>query len=503
VKGWSREPPSAPRPLSGVVPLTSAHRSNVSPLVAIAPACLATALLGSLVSAQPSLAADSPARSSHEAGVGDPYFPNAGNPGYDVRHYGIAVTYRPGSRLLTGDTVVRLRPRTRLSRLSLDLVLRAKSVRVNGVKARFSQSAHELTVRPRRPLRRGHVAQVRVRYRGHPVRHRYANQTPFEATATGAIAVGEPQIAAWWFPANDHPSDKATFSLRLTVPKGRQAISNGALIARRHRDALTTWRWRAGKPMATYLAFAAFGRYDIEQGVTAAGLPYVYAFERGLGAESRPAHISLHWSPRILRWLTHVWGPYPFHQLGGVVPNVRLGYALENQTRPVYGRDMFSAGVDRSLVAHELAHQWFGDRVALRRWRDIWLNEGFATYTEWLWDVHTGGEGPGHRLHRVYDVFEGSNPFWDLRIGDPGPRRLFDDAVYMRGAMTVQAIRNRVGGDDFFRIARRWTHGGDGVGSTREFERLAERISGENLHGLLRVWLYRGSKPPRTAAYGL
>jgi aminopeptidase N len=415
----------------------------------------------------------------------------------------VNVRYRPGARILTGDTRVRLIPRHRTEALSLDLVLRARSVSVNGVRAPFSQSAHELVVRPRHALPAGRVATVRVRYRGAPIGHWYGGEAPFEATATGAIAVGEPQIAAWWFPSNDHPRDKATFTLRLTVPRGRQAIGNGALVGRRHHSGLITWHWQAGKPMATYLAFAAFGRYDIERGTMSDGTKYLYAFERGLGRQARPARLSVRKTPAIVRWLSQTWGPYPYRNVGGVVPNVDLGYALENQTRPVYGRDMFYRGAARSLVVHELAHQWFGDRVSLRRWRDIWLNEGFAMYTEWLWGAHTGGEGPDHHLHRMYDAFEASNPFWDLRIGDPGPRRLFDDAVYVRGAMTVQAIRNRVGSRDFFTIARRWTHHGDGVGSTRELRRLVERVSGEDIQGLLRTWLYRGAKPARTAANGL
>jgi aminopeptidase N len=436
-------------------------------------------------------------------GIGDPYFPNAGNPGYRVGHYSVQVRYRPRSRLLTGDTDVRLVPERRLGRLSLDLVLRAHKVWVNGVRAAFAQTAHELVVRPKHALRAGRPAIVRVRYGGHPIPLRFGGETPFERTATGAIAVGEPQIAAWWFPSNDHPSDKATFAFRLTVPQGLQAIGNGGLVGTHRHDGLTTWRWRLHRPMATYLAFAAFGRYDIERGVTGSGLPYLYAFEKGLGAQAKPARVSIRQTPTIVRWLSRLWGPYPYHNIGGVVPNVDLGYALENQTRPVYGRDMFGWGAARSLVAHELAHQWFGDRVSVRRWRDIWLNEGFATYTEWLWDAHSGGESPNHRLHRLYGVFEPASRFWNLRIGDPGPRRLFDEAVYLRGAMTVQAIRNRVGSRDFFEIARRWTHRGDGVGSTAEFARLAERVSGIDLGPLLHAWLESTGKPSRTGAHGL
>jgi aminopeptidase N len=443
------------------------------------------------------------AEARRATGIGDPYLPNAGNPGYDVRHYAVGVRYRPGSGLLTGDTRVRLMPAHRLARVSLDLLLRATAVHVNGVRAAFSQTAHELIVTPRHPLRAGHVATVRVQYGGHPARKSYGGEAPFERTATGAIAVGEPQIAAWWFPSNDHPSDKATYDVRLTVPKDRQAVSNGALVSTRAHDGLRTWTWQLRKPMATYLAFAAFGHYDIERGRTHSGLPYLYAFEHGLGAQAKPARVSVRQTPKIVRWLSRIWGPYPYAQVGGVVPNVGLGYALENQTRPVYGRDMFRWGAARSLVAHELAHQWFGDRVSLRCWRDIWLNEGFATYTEWLWDAHTGGESPSQRLQRLYGAFERSSRFWDLRIGNPGLARLFDDAVYVRGAMTVQAIRNRVGSRDFFEIARRWTHRHAGVGSTAGFAQLAERVSGVDLHPLLHAWLYSTAKPSRTSAHGL
>jgi aminopeptidase N len=436
-------------------------------------------------------------------GVGDPYFPKAGNPGYDVRHYAVGVRYRPTTGLLTGTTTLRLRAKKRLTRFNLDLLLDARAVTVEGRRARFSQTRHELTVRPSRVVRRGRVVDVRVRYQGKPRRIRYGGETPFVRTRTGAIVVGQPQAAAWWFPSNDHPSDKARFDIALTVPRGYQAISNGALTSRRRHEGLTTFRWSARSPMATYLAFAAFGRYDLRRGVTASGRHYLYAFEHRLGGAGDAARRSVRKTGRVTDWLERTWGRYPFGQIGGVVPAVNLGFALENQTRPVYGKDMFAFGPWTSVVVHEMAHQWFGDKVAIRRWQHIWLNEGFATYSEWLWTHARGGRSPQREFLTTYRSFERSNPFWDLRIGDPGPRRLFDDAVYVRGAMTLQALRNRIGRHDFFTVARRWVHrNAVGLGSTRELKRLAERVSGRQLDRLFRNWLFSGEKPAPTRVNG-
>jgi aminopeptidase N len=476
-------------------------------LPATTPLVLAGLLAGTAVAAPESARSSTPAlrlsaAAGAQAGIGDPYFPTAGNPGYQARHYTIRAHWHPDTRVLTGKTTITLVPRKRLGSFNLDLLLRASQVTVNDRRARFRQTQHELIVRPARALARGHRAHVTVTYRGKPIGLSYGGETPFEKTRTGAIAVGEPQIAAWWFPSNDHPSDKATYTTVLTVPRRMEAISNGALV-RRHRTAKTdVWRWRSYKPMASYLAFAAFGQYDVQRG-HADGRPYVYAFEHGLGAQSAPARAGVRLTPKMVHWLSVIWGRYPYGQIGGVVPSVNLGYALENQTRPVYGRDMFAGGVDRTLIAHELAHQWFGDRVSVRRWKDIWLNEGFATYTEWLWSYHTGGRSPQSTFLNTYHAFEPSSAYWKLPIGNPGRQWMFDYAVYERGAMTLQALRNRVGGRDFFTIARRWTHDRGGVGGTGEFKKLAERVSGKQLDGLFRAWLYSGHKPAPTDANGL
>ena len=481
--------------------MTRTRRLRMPILVLVATlAGSALSTAGAPAASRPDETRSAPVRAE---GVGDAYYPRAGNRGYDVRHYHVAVRYRPQTSALSGRTTLRLKATKRLGAFNLDLVLRASAVRVAGERARFRQGRHELRVTPRRAIRVGQVVRVTVTYAGRPIGLRYGGETPFERTRTGALAVGEPQIAAWWFPSNDHPSDKATYRIALTVPAGYEGVSNGALVKRARADGLSTWIWSVRSQMATYLAFAAFGQYDIQRGRTDSGIPYLYAYERGLGSIRAGAQFSLRGSPSIVKFLESAWGPYPFRRLGGVVPNVNLGYALENLTRPIYGRDMFAFGPDRSLVAHELAHQWFGDQVAVERWRHIWLNEGFATYSEWLFGARNGGISPQQIFRNYYDNLGPRDPFWSTRIGDPGRTRLFANAVYDRGAMTLQALRNRIGTRDFFRLMRTWVRDNhDGLGSTREYKRLAERVSGEQLDGFFNAWLSPG-KPSRTAAHGL
>jgi len=475
------------------------------------------ALLGAALSVHPAdadatrpagSAAPPPAASAVRdgtGGLGDSYFPSYGNSGYRVGHYGIRVAFNPRTERLRGTTHVRARATTRLTRFHLDLVLRASRVLVNGERARFDQTAHELVVRPAHAVRKGHPLRVEVIYAGKPGHRRLRGFTPWVTTRDGAVAVGEPEIAAWWFPSNDHPSDKASFDVAVTVPKRKQVVSNGRMVGKHVAHGKATFRWRANAPMAPYLAFIAIGDFRLLQG-RAAGLPYVYAVSKELSPRVRSNALhSLRSTGAATRFLVHQWGRYPFAQIGGVVPGPvisdNFGYALENQTRPLYAPSSFSSGPARSLVVHEMAHQWFGDAVALRRWKHIWLNEGLATYSEWLWSGHRGGDTANEIFHRFYDNLEAGSGFWKMRIGDPGPERLFDNRVYDRGAMTAHALRTRIGDRDFFTTMRRWVHDNrDGLGTTEELRSLAQQVSGERLAGLFRAWLQTPRKPAATRA---
>ncbi|WP_110181707.1 M1 family metallopeptidase [Nocardioides solisilvae] len=434
------------------------------------------------------------------AGVGDPYFPLDGNGGIDVQHYDVRVGYDFEQGRLRGRTTLTLVPTQELSSFHLDLVLAASEVTVDGVPAAHRRTeGHELVVRPAAALQPGIPVEVEVTYAGRPGRERYRGASSWLADRHEVVTMNQPHMAPWWFPANDHPTDKATFDVSVRVPRGRQVVANGDLVSRRTRGATATWHWRAVEPMTTYLAFFAAGRFDVERGVSD-GLPWTVAVSSRLPrAERRASMRMLRRTPAILRRLERDLGDYPFTSTGGVVTSLDPGFALENQTRPTY--PVLTRGQEWLLV-HELAHQWFGDSVAIARWRDIWLNEGAATFMEQRHEELRGVRTAADWLTRTHAGAPDS--FWRLAIADPGPRRVFDDAVYVRGGMAFQALRNRIGEEAFWTLLRTWleTRRG-GYATSEEFEALAAETSGQDLTDFFRVWLREPTRPAATQENGL
>jgi aminopeptidase N len=369
-------------------------------------------------------------------------------------------------------------------------------VRVNNVPARFGTDGGELTVTPKAALRRGQDLTIVVRYDDHPAPYRLYGYAGWQQTPTGALAVNEPQIAPWWYPSNDHPRDKATFDVSIAVPPGVEALSNGVLVSTQQTTPRwVRWNWRSTRPQAPYLTFLAIGQYEVRQATAPNGQTFISAYGDDLGADGPAARASVERTPEIIEAESRWFGPYPFEAQGGVV-DTSLGFALENQTRPVYDAGFFDAGTNTSVVAHENAHQWFGDSVSVDDWKEIWLNEGFATYAEYLWSDDQGEGTPAELAQFVYDKFPADAPFWQVLPGDPGEENQFDDAVYDRGGMTMQALRTAVGDDAFFTILKRWPAKKKySTATTDEFIALAERISGQQLDDLFTTWLYTKGKP--------
>jgi aminopeptidase N len=446
-------------------------------------------------------------------GIGDEYFPTYGNGGYDVREYELDVAYDPSTDELEGEAEIDAKATQDLCSFNLDLVgMEVDKVEVDDKRARFSRAGQELVITPRRSLDDRERFDVEVRYDGVPTEFTIPGtdiRTGFMATPEGATVAGQPEVSAGWYPVNDHPLDKASYEFDVTVPRGYEVAANGFLRdVDRHRRSVT-WEWEAEEPMASYLATIDISdEWDVTRTRTEEqGLPQYDAVDPRI-ADGVRAEIDDSFSRQgeILDLLINAFGPYPFSTIGGIVPNQNdFGFALETQTRPVYTKLFWvnSQGVPRDadwVVVHELAHQWFGDDVALARWQDIWLNEGFASYAEWLWEEHEGRATPQEIFQATYDAIPASDPFWSVVIGDPGVDLLFDGAVYTRGAMTLQALRNEVGDDDFWEIVREWAaNQSGGHGTTPEFIALAEEISGQQLDALFDVWLFTGAKPALAA----
>jgi aminopeptidase N len=439
-------------------------------------------------------------------GIGDPYFPLAGNGGYDVTGYDIHVRYDPATDRIEGHTTVTATATENLSRFDLDLRLPASAVTVDDRPALIHQVGGELQVTPAVPMLAGAPVTVRVDYAGVPsaIPGDAGAGSPWVRTADGAVAVGEPDIAAWWYPSNDHPSDKATFTITAIVPAGLQVISNGALLGGPEPagPGLQQWRWQESEPMATYLAFVAIGNYEIVRRDTRFGL-YLAAYDRGLDPQvSEQARASVERTPEIIEFLSGIFGPYPFRHLGGVVPDAPgLGFALENQTRPVYSPSFFGAGEDVTVVVHELAHEWFGDSVSVRHWSDIWLNEGFATYAEWLYSERTGGPSAQQIAAQNYARHPAADDFWRIPPGEPGAAGVLESPVYIRGGMALQALRAAVGDDNFFTALRTWaTERAGGNGSVQDFLAIVKQVSGKNVEAVAHTWLFTPTRPPAPPA---
>ena len=424
-------------------------------------------------------------------GPSEPFFPRSGNRGYDVKHYDVSLGYQPRSGMLTARDVVEARATTGLRKLSLDLDgLKVTSVSVNGEAAKFGRGRGKVKIVPAAPIVKGEAFTVELRYQGVPrkVTDPDGSTEGWYRTEDGAIGVGEPVGTAAWLACNNAPRDKAGFAIQITVPTGVKAVSNGSLLSRERVDRRVRWSWSEPKPMASYLALVDIGKGKLVHGQVGK-LPTWTLVDPKLVKASRAAIDSL---PEIIRWESHIYGPYPFAAAGSVVDVANLQYALETQTRPIY-----AFAPDRTTVVHETAHQWFGDSVSLERWPNIWLNEGFATWTQWYYAERHGGRTAQQVFAELYRRPASQTGFWDPPSGHPGQAKyLFAVSTYVRGAMTLQALRDKIGTHDLLQIMRTWaTENRYGHGDIDGFIALADQVSGKHLGGFFHRWLFQRGKP--------
>jgi aminopeptidase N len=428
-------------------------------------------------------------------GAGDPYFPDMGNGGYHASHYDIRLAFDPATKAINATTTILASATQNLSRFDLDFLgpLTISRLTVDGLPAAFTRSgAQELVITPPFGLRKGLPFVVSVSYAGVPQRidDPALGISGWVATKDGAIALNQPIGAATYYPVNDTTDDKATYTQTITVPTGLTVLANGEPGPVTTHDGQTTFRWSMNKPMASELSMMAIGDYDVTRGRTADGLPDITAIGKSIDTKPGQGSVFNKTTAQIIQWESSMYGPYPFDSTGGILADVNVDYALETQSRPVY--DQSTSDVDGDLLAHELGHQWFGDSLTPVHWSDIWLNEGFATYSEWLYQEKFNGIPVQDTFAKAY----ADEKDWSGEVADPGRDQIFDDLVYNRAAMALQALRVKIGDPAFFQLLRQWpaTHRYGNV-STQEFIQFVERLTGRNLDTFFHTWLYQSGKP--------
>jgi aminopeptidase N len=420
----------------------------------------------------------------------DHHTPGAGSTGIDVQHYGLDLAWDPAAERLSGTTTVTLRAEHDLDLIGLDLAsnLEVTDVEVDGEPATFEHGANELVVQPPEPLSLDDEVDVAITYAGDPApaaAEPSLGDIGWLGNDEVAFVASQPYGASTWFPANDHPSDKATYDLTFEVPSGLAAASNGVLVANDDDGSTATWQWAVEQPMATYLATVAIGELDLVEAEGPDGLPLISFFP----ADEPELAEQFDDMGLMVSTLEQLFGPYPFDSFGAIVVPDEVGFALETQNRPIYGTDVLS----EDFRVHELAHQWFGDSVTPEAWEDLWLNEGFATYAEWLWRERTeDGFDIDAEAASVADDPETA----DGPIFDPGVDDLFSFAVYYRGAATLHALRRELGDEAFFALVREWVADNEGGNvSTEDFIALAEQHAGRDLGPFFRSWLTKQPYP--------
>ncbi|WP_208115816.1 M1 family metallopeptidase [Labedaea rhizosphaerae] len=414
-----------------------------------------------------------------------------GNPGYHITHYDLALAWRPSTGRLTATARLVVTAVDALSTVVLDLGgLTVSKVLVGGQPARWTHRGGKLRIRVGRTLAAESAIEVEVRYAGRPVpvRTRHWGEVGWDELTDGVIVASQPVGAPSWFPCDDAVGEKATYRIAVSVPDGYTVLANGSRAGKARSGRETTWTFDEPAPMSAYLATVQIGQYaDValapgqHAAVTRSKLR---AFRHDFARQ-----------PQMMSLFVELFGPYPFESYGVVVTEDELEVPVEAQGISIFGANHVDGkrGFER-LVAHELAHQWFGNSVGLAAWRDIWLNEGFAAYAEWLWSERSGGPRASALAAEARRRLAGEPQ--DLVIGDPPAKDMFDDRLYKRGALTLHTVRTAMGDAAFFPMLREWTgtyrHA---TATTADLQKLAQRHTDTDLAPLFDAWLFAAPLP--------
>ncbi|MFF9086505.1 M1 family metallopeptidase [Streptomyces sp. NPDC014991] len=438
-------------------------------------------------------------------GVGDRLYPYLGNPGYDVVSYDISLTY-PGTndKPLQAVTTIDAWTTADLDRVNLDFAHgTVRSVEVDGRPARFTSAGEDLVVTPRAALTEGSWTRITVRHTSDPVPAK-DQDGGWVRTVDGLAMANQANAAHLVFPGNDHPSDKAVFTFRITAPNGYTAVANGLPTGAHRAGRTTTWTYRTRHPMATELAQVSIGRSAVVHRAGPHGLPLRDVVP---AADRKALEPWLARTPDQIAWMESKVGRYPFETYGVLMAQADTGFELETQTLSLFEKDLFTKPAYpkwyiESVMVHELSHQWFGDSVTPRTWSDVWLNEGHATWYEELYAEETANRPMEKRMKAAYGAADrwreaGGPP---ARPKPPAPGQkidIFRPGIYDGAALALYALRQEIGRPAFERLERLWVQEHrDVTATTADFVRLASAVAGRDLGGFLGAWLYGEKTPP-------
>lgn len=424
--------------------------------------------------------------------LGDSLYPGLGNAGYDVQSYDLDLVVDVHDNQLEAESTMLATATEELTLFHLDLHgLDVESILVEGAAADFSRQGDELIIEPTSALASGATFETVVSYGGRPEALDDPS-VPFSSgwqNMDGTIFVAsEPSGAASFFPSNNHPSDKATFTIRITADSSLTSAATGTLVEEIDNGDTTTTVWEMNDPMTTYLASIYIGDFERRETTGPNGLLIRNYFPPESADELEIAFAE---TGDIIAFYEDIFGaPYPFDSYGSIVVPFPLGYALENQTLSLHGSD----ATDSYIVAHEIMHQWAGNSVTVGDWQDIWMLEGFATYFALLYVEESGGLVP-FDLELLYLALQAE----DTGYGPAEvPRQdLFGTTVYFRGALALHALRTEVGDEKFREIMGVYyeTFAGGDV-TTEEFQQVVNDVAGDEAQATLDSWLFDEELPP-------
>ncbi|MFG2499184.1 M1 family metallopeptidase [Streptomyces sp. NPDC048441] len=434
-------------------------------------------------------------------GLGDPMFPLDGNGGYRVDRYTLDFDWQAPKTPFEATTTIKATATQSLSRFNLDFGGNTlHGVTVDGSAAGTSRDGDELTVTPKSPIAKGRTFTAKITYTADPTQTRHRDDAIEDygwiPTADGTVVYPQPNGARLIFPGNDHPSQRAPITFRITTPKDLTAVANGKLVDRAERPGdRVRWTYDSEQPLSTQLVQMAVGKFKLVDGKGPDGLALRDVVPDAL-VEPTAEYRKL--TPDHLTWLQKKLGPYPFNRYGLLVGDTDLGVALETQTLSLIPKaDLLGTKVDaeRNMV-HELTHQWFGDSVALASWSDLWVSEGHARFYERMYSQEHGGDSFEAAMKTAYAAHDQ----WRKDYGapaEPTEPNLFKRMRYDGSALVLYALREQVGDATFQKIERAWVSGFRGkTASTQQYIDLASKVAGQDLEGFLHPWLYGSKTPP-------